>query len=157
MSEIPPPQRVGNADVIHHEGYDTGIVSPFVPAIRVVSPSRLVFISGVTGAPVYHDHPHVPEVFDAMPMDAKGQVENAFTHLDQALAAAGCQRHDVVNMIRFFTDVEGDQDVVNAHQAAWFGGHIPTSTTVQVVRLATDPRLRFEFHVVAAAPATDPA
>ncbi|CAN7360652.1 RidA family protein [Microbacterium sp. LjRoot45] len=157
MSEIPPPRRVGNADVIHHEGFDAGIVSPFVPAIRVVSPSRLVFISGVTGAPVYHDHPHVPEVFDAMPADAKGQVENAFDHLDQALAAAGCGREDVVNMIRFFTDVEADQDVVNAHQAAWFGGHIPTSTTVQVVRLATDPRLRFEFHVVAAAPAEDPA
>jgi enamine deaminase RidA (YjgF/YER057c/UK114 family) len=57
-------------------------------------------------------------------------------------------------MIRFFTDVEADQDVVNAHQAQWFGGHIPTSTTVQVTRLATDPRLRFEFHVVAAAPAS---
>lgn len=155
MSQIPPPRRVGQADVIHHEGFDAGIVSPFVPAIRVVSPARLVFISGVTGAPVYHDHPHVAEVFDAMPTDAAGQVRNAFDHLDQALAAAGCGREDVVNMIRFFTDVESDQDVVNAHQAAWFGGHIPTSTTVQVVRLATDPRLRFEFHVVAAAPAED--
>lgn len=155
MSAIPPPRRVGQADIIHHEGFDADIVSPFVPAIRVVSPARLVFISGVTGAPVYHDHPHVAEVFDAMPADAQGQVENAFTHLDQALAAAGCGREDVVNMIRFFTDVESDQDVVNAHQAAWFGGHIPTSTTVQVVRLATDPRLRFEFHVVAAAPAED--
>jgi enamine deaminase RidA (YjgF/YER057c/UK114 family) len=153
MSEIPGPRRVGNAEIIHHEGYDDGIVSPFVPAIRVVSNARLVFVSGVTGAPVYHDHPHVPEVFDAMPTDAAGQVQNAFAHLDQALAAAGCRREDVVNMIRFFTDVDADQDVVNAHQAAWFGGHIPTSTTVQVTRLATDPRLRFELHVVAAAPA----
>jgi enamine deaminase RidA (YjgF/YER057c/UK114 family) len=154
MSGIPAPRRVGNAEVIHHEGYDDTIVSPFVPAVRVVSNARLVFISGVTGAPVYHDHPHVPEVFDAMPADAAGQVRIAFEHLDQALAASGCERHDVVNMIRFFTDVEADQDVVNAHQAEWFGGHIPTSTTVQVTRLATDPRLRFEFHVVAAAPAS---
>ncbi|HWR85169.1 MAG TPA: hypothetical protein VN200_04145, partial [Rhodoglobus sp.] len=76
MSEVPPPRRVGNADIIHHEGYDPGIVSPFVPAIRTVSNARLVFISGVTGAPVYHDHPHVPAVFDAMPMDAAGQVRN---------------------------------------------------------------------------------
>lgn len=153
MSEVPPPRRVGNADVIHHEGYDPGIVSPFVPAIRTVSNARLVFISGVTGAPVYHDHPHVPAVFDAMPMDAAGQVRNAFEHLDVALAASGCERHDVVNMIRFFTDIDGDQDVVNAYQKDWFGGHIPTSTTLQISRLATDPRLRFEFHVVAAAPA----
>ncbi|MGV9194600.1 RidA family protein [Microbacterium sp. MC2] len=155
MSQVPAPRRVGQADIIHHEGFDPGIVSPFVPAIRTVSPARLVFISGVTGAPVYHDHPHVPEVFDAMPTDAAGQVANAFDHLDLALAAAGCRRSDVVNMIRFFTDVDADQNVVNAHQAAWFGGHIPTSTTVQVTRLATDPRLRFEFHVVAAAPAED--
>jgi len=153
MSDVPPPRAVGNAEIIHHEGYDDKIVSPFVPAIRVVPNARLVFISGVTGAPVYHDHPHVPEVFDTMPIDAAGQVRNAFEHLDLALAAAGCHRHDVVNMIRFFTDIAADQDVVNAHQAAWFGGHIPTSTTVQVTRLATDPRLRFEFHVVAAASA----
>jgi len=153
MSEVPGPRRVGNADVIHHEGYDASIVSPFVPAIRTVSGARLVFVSGVTGAPVYHDHPHVPEVFDSMPLDAAGQVRNAFDHLDLALRAAGCERHDVVNLIRFFTDIDADQDVVNAHQAQWFGGHIPTSTTLQVTRLATDPRLRFEFHVVAAAPA----
>ena len=153
MSEVPGPRRVGNADVIHHEGYDAAIVSPFVPAIRTVSGARLVFVSGVTGAPVYHDHPHVPEVFDSMPLDAAGQVRNAFDHLDLALRAAGCERHDVVNLIRFFTDIDADQDVVNAHQAQWFGGHIPTSTTLQVTRLATDPRLRFEFHVVAAAPA----
>jgi enamine deaminase RidA (YjgF/YER057c/UK114 family) len=152
MTDVPAPRKVGNAEIIHHEGYDDSIVSPFVPAIRVVDNSRLVFISGVTGAPVYHDHPHVPEVFDAMPMDAQGQVEVAFEHLDQALRASGCERHDVVNMIRFFTNIAEDQDVVNRHQAAWFGGHIPTSTTVEITRLATDPRLRFEFHVVAAAP-----
>jgi len=153
MNRIPLPRRVGNAEVIHHEGYDPEIVSPFVPAIRVVDRARLVFISGVTGAPVYHDHPHRAEVFDAMPMDADGQAANAFAHLDLALAASGCRREDVVNMIRFFTDIAADQDVVNRMQAAWFGGHIPTSTTLEVSRLATDPRLRFEFHVVAAAPA----
>ena len=62
MTQVPAPRRVGNAEIIHHEGYDETIVSPFVPAIRVVSNARLVFISGVTGAPVYHDHPHVAEV-----------------------------------------------------------------------------------------------
>ena len=98
------------------------------------------------------DHPHDPAVFDAMPMDRAGQVVNAFHHLDLALQASGCERHDVVNMIRFFSHVDEDQDVVNKYQKEWFGGHIPTSTTVEVVRFATDPRLRFEFHVVAAAP-----
>lgn len=153
-NSVPPARRVGNADIIHHEGYDASIVSPFVPAIRTVSGARLVFISGVTGAPVYHDHPHQPAVFDSLPTDAAGQVANAFRHLDLALNASGCTRSDVVNMIRFFVDIEADQDIVNRFQGEWFSGHIPTSTTLQITRLATDPRLRFEFHVVAAAPAS---
>jgi hypothetical protein len=36
-----------------------------------------------------------------------------------------------------------------------FGGHIPTSTSVEVTRMATDESLRLEIHVVAAAPAAD--
>lgn len=154
-SQVPEPRRAGNAYVIHHEGYDPAIFSPFVPAIRTVSAARLVFISGVTGAPVYHDHPHRPEVFDAIPDRITDQVRDLFAHLDLALRAAGCQRHDVVNLIRFFTDVDHDQDVVNRYQAEWFGGHIPTSTSVQVSRLATDPRLRLEIQAIAAAPAAD--
>ena len=138
-------------EVIHHEGFDPKINSPFVPAIRMAS-GRLVFISGVTGAPVYHDHPHVAEVFDAVPADIENQVRLAFEHLDLALAAAGCSRSDVVSMTRFFTNVRDDQDTVNKHQKEWFGGHIPTTTSVEVVTLATDPRLRLEIQTVAVAP-----
>lgn len=154
-TQIPAPRKVasGASEIIHHEGYDEAIVSPFVPAIRSVSGARLVFISGVTGAPVYHDHPHIPEVFDAVPRDIDGQVTNLFEHLDQALRAAGAERSDVVSMTRFFTNIEEDQDVVNRVQGAWFGGHIPTSTTVEITRLATDPRLRLEIQVIAAVPA----
>jgi len=152
---IPAPRAVesGASEVIHHEGYDEAIVSPFVPAIRTVSGARLVFISGVTGAPVYHDHPHVAEVFDAVPRDIEGQVANLFEHLDLALRAAGARRSDVVNLIRFFTNVEEDQNVVNRVQGEWFGGHIPTSSTVEVKRLATDHRLRLEIQAIAAVPA----
>lgn len=155
MSEVPAPRPVdsGASEIIHHEGYDEGIVSPFVPAIRTASGARLVFVSGVTGAPVYHDHPHVPEVFDAVPADIEGQVTNAFAHLDLALRAAGARRSDVVSLTRFFTDVDADQNVVNRVQGEWFGGHIPTSTTVEVTRLATDPRLRLEMQAIAAVPA----
>ena len=151
--EVPEPRLVGNAEIIHHDGFDSGIVSPFVPAIRVVNNARLVFISGVTGAPVYHDHPHRPEDFATIADTIDGQVAEAFAHLDLALTAAGCTRSDVVNMIRFFTNVAEDQDVVNKYQSQWFAGHIPTSTSVEVTRLATDPKLRLEIHVVAAASA----
>lgn len=138
-------------EIVHHEGWSPDIKQVYVPAIKVVE-GRLVFISGITAAPPYHDHPHRPEQFDAVPKDIEGQVELLFQHLDLALEAAGCRRQDIVRMDRFFTNVREDQDVVNAHQGKWFGGHIPTSTSVEVVSLATDPNLRLEIAVIAVAP-----
>lgn len=139
-------------EVVHHEGFDPAINSLFVPAIKVAS-GQLVFVSGVTGAPVYHEHPHVPEVFDDIPPDAASQARLAYEHLDQALRAAGCGRAHVVSLTRFFTHIAEDQDAVNRIQGEFFGGHLPTSTTVEVKRLATDPRLRLEISAIAVAPA----
>jgi enamine deaminase RidA (YjgF/YER057c/UK114 family) len=141
---------VSHLEVIHHDGYDPAINSLFVPAIKVAS-GRLVFISGVTAAPVYHDHPHRPQDFDAIPPDAASQARLAYEHLAQALTAAGCTPSDVVSLTRFFTNIAGDQDAINAIQGAFFAGHLPTSTTVEVKRLATDPRLRLEIQAIAVA------
>jgi enamine deaminase RidA (YjgF/YER057c/UK114 family) len=143
---------VNHLDTIHHEGYDPAINSLFVPAIKVAS-GKLVFVSGVTGAPVYHDHPHVSAVFDAVPLDAASQARIAFEHLGQALSAAGCAPRDVVCLTRFFTHIDADQDAINAVQGGFFQGHMPTSCTVEVKRLATDPRLRLEIQAIAVAPA----
>ena len=137
-------------ETVHHEGYDPGINSLFVPAIKVRS-GALVFISGVTAAPVYHDHPHIESDFAGLPLDAEGQATLAYQHLDQALEASGCERSDIVSLTRFLTDVAGDQDVINRIQGEFFRGHLPTSTTVEVSRLATDPRLRLEIQAVAVA------
>lgn len=137
-------------EVIHHEGYDPAINSLFVPAIKVHRGSP-VYISGVTAAPVYHDHPHIAEEFDRIPPDAQAQATLAFEHLDQALTAAGCHRHDLVVLTRFLVDVDSDQDVINRIQGEWLRGHLPTSTTVEISRLATDPRLRLEIQAVAIA------
>lgn len=133
-------------EVIHHEGYDPNINSLFVPAIRV---GNLAFISGLTAAPTYHDHPHRPEDFDGIPADAEGQARGLFANLDKVLKAIGCSRHHVVRLDRFFTDVERDQDVVNRIQGEFLGDHLPTSTSVEVKRLATDPRLKLEINAIA--------
>jgi 2-iminobutanoate/2-iminopropanoate deaminase len=138
-------------ETIHHAGYDPDINSLFVPAIKVRAGS-LVFISGVTAAPVYHDHPHIESDFDQIPPDAEGQARLVYEHLDLALDAAGCTRGDIVVLTRFLTDVAGDQDVINRLQGEYLGGHLPTSTTVEVTRLATDPRLRLEIQATAVAP-----
>jgi enamine deaminase RidA (YjgF/YER057c/UK114 family) len=149
-----PPIEPGASDhleVVHTEEYDPSVNSPFVPAIRATG-GRLVFISGVSPSPTYHDHPHVAEVFDAIPQDIESQVAIVFDHLDKRLRAAGCERHDVVYLTRFFTHVDTDQNIVNRYQKEWFGGHVPTSASVEVTRLAADPRLRLEIQSIAVAP-----
>ncbi|HLT97728.1 MAG TPA: RidA family protein [Acidimicrobiia bacterium] len=142
--------RSPHIEQIHHEGFDPSMKQVYVPAIR--AEGRMVFISGVTAAPPYHHHPHRPEEFEAIPRDIEGQVELIFAHLDLALEAAGCRRSDIVVLNRFFTNVREDQDVVNAYQGQWFQGHIPTSTSVEVKSLATDPNLRLEIASIAVAP-----
>ena len=132
---------------IHHEGYDPNTKIVFVPAIRA---GDLLFVSGVTAAPNYHDHPHRPEQFDRIPYDdAEAMARMTFGNLDLALQAGGASPERIVQLMRFFTDVETDQDAVNRVQAEYLNGHLPTSTTVEVKRLATDPRLRLEIQAIA--------
>jgi len=147
MTSTEPRRRI---ETIHHEGYDPALVSPFVPALKVHA-GKLVFLAGVTAAPPYHDHPHRPEVFDALPSDIEGQARLVFDHLDLALAAAGCRRSDIVSLTRFFANVREHQDAVNRLQMEWLGGHLPTSTTVEVAAFATDPRILLELQAIAVA------
>jgi enamine deaminase RidA (YjgF/YER057c/UK114 family) len=141
------PEAATPVEIVHTDGYDPAINSLFVPAIRVGS---LLFVSGVTAAPTYHDHPHRPEDFDGIPGDAEAQARLVYEHLDEALRAAGTDRRRVVMLTRFLVDVAGDQDAVNRVQGEYLGDHLPTSTTVEVSRLATDPRLRLEVQAIAA-------
>jgi enamine deaminase RidA (YjgF/YER057c/UK114 family) len=150
-SRKPRPGGTGHLHTVHHEGYDPAINSLFVPAIKVEA-GKLVFISGVTCAPVYHQHPHLAEDFDAIPGDAAGQAAITYRHLGQVLEAAGCKPSHVVSLTRFMTNLAEDQDAINRVQGGFFNGHLPTSTTVEVNRMATDPRIRLEIQAIAVAP-----
>ena len=68
--------------------------------------------------------------------------------MDTVLRAIGAPRDQIVRLDRFFVDVGRDQDVVNRLQGEFLGGHLPTSTSVEVKRLATDPRLLFEINAI---------
>ena len=107
-------------------------------------------MSGLTAAPTYHAHPHRTEDFDSIPPDAEGQANALFANLDTVLRAIGAPRGHVVQLNRFYVDVGADQDIVNRIQGEFFGEHLPTSTSVEVKRLATDPRLRLEINSVVA-------
>ena len=134
--------------VVHHADRRTDVVMPYAPAI-VVRRGSLVFLSGVTAAPVYHHHPHREEDFD-LPATMREQAALAMENLRKTLAGAGCTLADVVAATRYLTDV-AEQDDLNRVWAAYMGEHLPTTTTVEVSRLATHPRCKLEITAIAVA------
>jgi 2-iminobutanoate/2-iminopropanoate deaminase len=136
---------------IHIEGNDPKWNMPYVPAIKVTGGS-FVFVSGVTAAPVYHSHPHIPEEFSDIPDDPAAQAGMAIDNLQRILEQAGGGLGDVVQLMRFIVDEERNQDAINKVMRARFGGHLAASTSVEIVRLATDPRLVLELQAVAVVP-----
>lgn len=132
--------------VVHHPDRRRDVVMPYAPAI-VVRHGRLVFLSGVTAAPVYHSHPHREEEFD-LPATMREQAVLAMENLRKTLQAAGCTLADLVSATRYLTDV-GEQDDLNRVWAEYMDSHLPTTTTVEVSRLATHARCKLEIAAIA--------
>ena len=128
------------------------VFMPFAPVITATG-GTTIYLAGTTAAPVYHSHPHIPEEFNDMPLDMEGQARIVMENIRQGLEAAGAGFSDVVAATRHFTTLEPEaQSAFNRVWNEYFGDHKPTSTTVQVVRLATDPRCLVEVTVIANIP-----
>ena len=132
--------------IVHHADRRTDVHMPYAPGI-VVRRGSLVFLSGLTAAAVYHSHPHRDEEFD-LPATMTAQATLAMENLKKTLAAAGCTLADVVSATRYLTDVR-DQDELNRVWASYMDGHLPTTTTVEVSRLATHARCKIEIAAIA--------
>ncbi len=133
---------------VHHADGRRDVAMPYAPAL-LVRRGNLVFLSGVTAAPVYHSHPHRDEEFD-LPPGMREQATLAMENLKKTLEAAGCVLGDLVSVTRYLTDLAG-QDDLNRVWAAYRGDHLPTTTTVEVSRLATHPRCKVEISAIAVA------
>jgi enamine deaminase RidA (YjgF/YER057c/UK114 family) len=140
---------------VHLPEHDPEYNMPYTPAIKVRG-GRLVFVAGVTAAPVYHSHPHVPQEFAGIPLDPGAQTQMALHNLQRVLQAAGGDLQDIVQVFRFIKDLDRNQDAVNVAMGQRFGAHRPASTTVEIVRLATDARLVVELAAVAVVPDEPP-
>jgi 2-iminobutanoate/2-iminopropanoate deaminase len=132
--------------VVHHTDRRTDVVMPYAPAI-VVRRGNLVFLSGLTAAAVYHSHPHRDEEFD-LPATMREQAVLVMENLKKTLEAAGCRLSDLVSATRYLTDVN-EQDDLNAVWGQYLEGHLPTTTTVEVSRLATHARCKIEISAIA--------
>jgi len=135
--------------IVHHADRRTDVMMPYAPAIAVRR-GQLVFVSGVTAAPVYHSHPHRDEEFD-LPQNMREQARLTMENLVKTLDAAGCTIADVVAATRYLTDVR-EQDDLNRVWAEYLRGHLPTTTTVEVSRLATHANCKIEISAIAVAP-----
>lgn len=138
-------------EYIHTEGVEQGFNMPYTPAIKVHS-GKTVYLSGVTAAPVYHSHPHVPAEFDHLDLSATGQAEATMENLKATVEAAGGQLSDIVQVTRFMVDQGANQDAVNEVMARYWGDHRPASTSIEIPRLATGPRFILEIEAVAVIP-----
>jgi enamine deaminase RidA (YjgF/YER057c/UK114 family) len=134
--------------VVHHADRRTDVLMPYAPGIAVRR-GHLVFLSGVTAAPVYHSHPHREEEFD-LPSTMREQAVQVMENLKKTLEAAGCTLADLVSATRYLTDVR-EQDDLNRVWAQYLAGHLPTTTTVEVSRLATHARCKVEISAIAVA------
>jgi len=135
---------------VHHADRGHDVPMPYAPAL-LVRRGSLLFLSGVTAAPVYHSHPHREEEFD-LPRSMREQAVLAMENLRKTLEAAGCRMKDLVSATRYLTDVN-EQDDLNRVWAEYLDGHLPTTTTVEVSRLATHANCKIEISAIAVAEA----
>ena len=141
-------------EYVHLPGTEpaAGANMPFTSAMKVHS-GTIVFLSGVTAAPVPHSHPHVPAEFDQLDFSAAAQAESIMERLQETMQAAGGELTDIIQVTRFVKDVGDNQDAINEVMNRFWGpDHRPASTTVEIVRLATDPRFVLEVEAVAVLP-----
>ena len=137
-------------EIVHHADRRTDVVMPYAPGI-LVRGGRVVFLSGVTAAPVYHSHPHRDEEFD-LPATMREQAALTMENLKATIEAAGGSLGDLVFATRYLTDVN-EQDDLNRVWASYLGDHLPTTTTIEVSRLATHARCKLEISGIAVVPA----
>jgi len=137
-------------EYVHLPGTEPGAGTnmPFTSAIRVRS-GNILFLSGTVGAGP-HSHPHVPAEFDHLDFAPAAQAERVMESLREMVETAGGQLTDIIQVTRFMRDVGNNQDAVNTvMNRHWGPDHRPASTTVEIVRLATDPRFILEVEAVA--------
>ena len=136
-----------DVEVIHHQDAPKDVWMPYAPGLKV-NKGKILFIAGCTAAPVYHSHPHIPEEFDSIPEDMGEQTRISFENIKKTVEAAGGTMDDIVDVSRFIVRMD-EQDMANAAQKEFFPSHSPSSTTVGVTCLATDPRCKIEVRAIA--------
>jgi len=108
--------------------------------VRVDEPRSLIYLSGqvsrgADGSIVGHG-------------DMETQTRQCIQNMQTVLEAAGATLEDVVSVVVYTTDISKLKEI-SAVRSDFFLNHLPTSTLVEVSRLA-EPEFLIEFQAVAA-------
>lgn len=132
-----------------HPQPDRAQEMPYAPAVEITEPSVLVFISGATASPLYHQHPHVPEEH-VQPDDIREQTRRCMENVKLVLDARGLTWRHVVKITKYLTDMR-EADGMHAVMNEYFGDWRPASTMVCVNNLSS-PGARVELDMIAVGP-----
>jgi enamine deaminase RidA (YjgF/YER057c/UK114 family) len=139
---------VAHLDEVHPDP-DRAADMPYAPAIEVLEPSQILFISGCTPSPLYHQHPHVPEEH-VIPDDIREQTRRALQSVQMVLDARGLTFRNVVKVTKYLTDMR-EADAMHEVFGEAFGDHRPASTMICVNNLSS-PGARVELDMIAVGP-----
>ena len=122
---------------------------PYAPAMEISEVDNLLFISGCTPSPLYHQHPHVAEEH-VIPDDIREQTRRAMESVKLVLEARGLTWRHVVKCTKYLTDMR-EADAMHEVYREYFVDHRPASTMVCVNNLSS-PGARVELDMIAVGP-----
>ena len=122
---------------------------PYAPAIKIVGACDLMFLSGATASPLYHNHPHQDHEH-IHPHSIEDQTKNAMEAIKSILESQGCTWRDVIKVTKYLTDFR-EADAMHKTMAGYFGDWLPASTTVCINQLSS-PGARIELDMIVALP-----
>jgi enamine deaminase RidA (YjgF/YER057c/UK114 family) len=141
-----------NIDEVHPQP-ERAAEMPYAPAIEVTGAGRMLFISGATASPLYHQHPHVKEEH-VLPDDIEEQTRRAMETIKTVLDATQLTWRNVAKVTKYLTDVR-EMDAVNRTMNEYLGDHRPASTLICVNNLSS-PGARVELDMIAVGPSEPP-
>ena len=114
-----------------------GEMEPVSHYCHVVKAGDHIWLSGMVGV----------AADGSMPEDTAEQFQIALDTIDRCLRHAGGRPDQVVKVLVFTTDLS-ERAAINPARIAYFGGHKPASSLVEVSGLV-DPRMKVEIEAVA--------
>ena len=135
-----------------HPQPDRAAEMPYAPAIEVTGASQILFLSGATASPLYHQHPHVNEEH-VLPDDIEEQTRRCMASIKSVLDAKGLDWRNVVKITKYLTDMR-EADAMHAVMNEYFGDYRPASTLLCINNLSS-PGARVELDMIAVGPSTN--